>query len=108
MQKNPFLVVATGDFNAKSSNWFSQDKTRGFLKTKQDLKVIQSRNLTSQYGIHQDIKEPSHILDTSSSCIDLFFTRQPNWIIESTVHSSLHSNCYLQLVNANFNLGVAL
>ena len=25
---NPFLVVATGDINAKSSNWFSQDKTR--------------------------------------------------------------------------------
>ena len=48
MQKNPFLVVATGDFNAKSSNWFSQDKTRGFLKTKQDLKVIQSRNLICQ------------------------------------------------------------
>ena len=28
IQENPFLVVATGDFNAKSSNWFSQDKTR--------------------------------------------------------------------------------
>ena len=84
------------------------NQATGFLKTKQDLKVIQSRNLTSQYGIHQDVKEPSHILDTSSSCIDLFFTRQPNLINESRVHSSLHSNYCLQLVNANFNLGVAL
>lgn len=25
--KNPFLVVAIGDFNAKSKNWFCQDKT---------------------------------------------------------------------------------
>ena len=26
-QKNPFLVVAIGDFNVKSSNWYCQDKT---------------------------------------------------------------------------------
>ena len=25
VQRNPFLVVAIGDFNAKSSNWFCQD-----------------------------------------------------------------------------------
>ena len=33
------------------------------------------------------IKEPTHILDTSSSCIDLIFRSQPNLIIESGVHS---------------------
>ena len=27
MQRNPFLAVAIGDFHAKSSNWFCQDKT---------------------------------------------------------------------------------
>ena len=26
-QKNPFLITAIGDFNAKSKNWYSQDKT---------------------------------------------------------------------------------
>ena len=26
-QKNPFLMTAIGDFNAKSKNWYSQDKT---------------------------------------------------------------------------------
>ena len=26
-QKNPFLLTAIGDFNAKSSNWYNEDKT---------------------------------------------------------------------------------
>ena len=26
-QKNPFLITAIGDFNAKSTNWFNKDKT---------------------------------------------------------------------------------
>ena len=63
VQKNPFLVVATGDFNAKSSNWFCQDKT--------NFEVDAIENLTTQFGLHQVIKEPTHILDTSSSCIDI-------------------------------------
>ena len=27
VQRNPFLVVVIGDFNAKLSNWISKDKT---------------------------------------------------------------------------------
>ena len=55
--------------------------------------------------MHQVIEEPTHILDTSS-CIDLIFTSQPNLIIESGVHSSLHSNCHHQIIFAKFNLEV--
>ena len=83
MQRNPFLVVSIGDFNAKSSYWFCQDKT--------NFEGDAIENLTSLLGLHQVIKEPTHILDTSFSCIDLIFTSQPNLIIESGVHSSLHS-----------------
>ena len=39
------------------------------------------------------IKEPTYTLDTSSSCMNLIFTSQPNFMTESGVHSSLHSNC---------------
>ena len=52
------------------------------------------------------ITEPTHILDISSSCVDLTFTSQPNLIIESGVHSSLHSNCHHQIIFAKFNLEV--
>ena len=48
------------------------------------------------------IKEPTHILDTSSSCIDLMFTSLPNLIIDSGVHSSVHRNCHHQIVYAKF------
>ena len=97
VQRNPFLVVAIGDFNVKSSNWFCQDKTNEGDATEYK---------TSQFGLLQVIKEPTHILDTSSSCIELIFTSQPNLITDSGVHLSLHSNCHHQIIFVKFNLEV--
>ena len=96
--KNPFLVVAIGDFNAKSKRWYINDST-----TSQG-NVLE--NITSQFGLHQIIKEPTHILDNSSSCIDLIFISLPNLIIELGVYPSLHPNCHHQLVYAKFNLKI--
>ena len=97
VQRNLFLVVAIGDFNAKSSNWFCQDNT--------NFKGDAIENLTTLFGLQQVIKEPTNILDTSS-CIDLIFTSKPNLIIESGVHSSLHSNCHHQIIFTELNLEV--
>ena len=63
VQRNPFLVVAIRDLNAKSSNWSCQDKA--------NFEGDAIEYLTSQFGLHHVIQEPKHILDTSSSCIDL-------------------------------------
>ena len=52
------------------------------------------------------IKEPTHILDNSSSCIDLIFASQPNLIIESGVHPSIHPNRQPQTIYAKFNLQI--
>ena len=62
--------------------------------------------ITKQYGVHQVIKKPTHILDNSSNCIDLIFTSQRNLIIESSVYPSLHPNCHHQIVYAKFNLQI--
>ena len=62
-------------------------------------------NLASQFGLHQVIKEPT-LIDTSSSCIDLILTSQPNLIIVSGVYLPLHSNCHDQINFAKFNLEV--
>ena len=43
-QRNPFLVVAIRDFNAKSSNWSCHDKT--------NFEGDAIENLTSQFGLH--------------------------------------------------------
>ena len=47
-QKNPFLLVAIGDFNAKAKIWYCNDNT-----------ISQGNalgNVTSQFGLHQVIK----------------------------------------------------
>ena len=59
-------MVAVGDFNAKSSNWYNKDITSD------EGRKIEAE--TSKNGLHQEINEPKHILNNSSSCIDLFLT----------------------------------
>ena len=97
-ETNPFLVIALGDFNTKLSQWYKNDKT-----TTEGSKIA---NLTSQYGLKQIINQPTHILNNSSSCIDLLFTSQPNLVMESGVHSSLHSNCHNRIIHARSNLKI--
>ena len=64
-RKSPFLLVAIGDFNAKSKVWYCNDNTTSQGKPLE--------NVTSQSGLHQVMKEPTHILHNCSLCIDLIF-----------------------------------
>ena len=52
------------------------------------------------------IYEPTHILPSSASCIDLIFTNQLNLVINSGVHPSHHQNCHHQIIFAQINLKV--
>ncbi len=54
--------------------------------------------LISDLGLDKLIAEPTHLVGTSKSCIDLIFTDQPNFIIESSVHPKLHEQCHHQIV----------
>ena len=92
---DPFLVTKIGDFNAKSSYWWSGDKT--------SQEGLQIDSLTSFYGLHQLISQATHVFNNSSSCIDLIFTSQPNLVIQSGVYSSLHNNSHHNIVFAKFN-----
>ena len=58
-------MVALGYFNAKTSNRYNKDITSD------EGRKIEA--VTSQNGLHQGIKEPTHILNNSSSSIDLIF-----------------------------------
>ena len=97
VQKGSFLTTIIGDFNAKSCNWYSHDKT--------NFEGSTIENVTSQFGLHQLINKPTHLLQ-NSLCIDLIFTSQPNIVVESVVHPSLHSNCHHQIICAKFNLKI--
>ena len=63
-------------------------------------------NLTSSYGLKQLIAEPTHILSTTSSCIDLLFTNQSNMVVNNGVFSSVYQRCHHQLVFAKGNLKI--
>ena len=54
----------------------------------------------------QLIIEPTHILQQSSSCIDLTFTNQPNIVMDSGVDSSLHPKCHHQIIYSKLNLNI--
>ena len=97
VNKNP-LIVALGDFNAKTTNWYKND-----INSYEGLKIDTS---TSQLGLQQLINEPTNLIANSFSCIDLIFTSQPDLVMESGVHSSLHPNCHHQIVFAKIKLKI--
>ena len=56
--------------------------------------------------MHQLISDPTYLLPNSSSCIDLIFTDQPNLVLDSDIHPSLHLNCHHQITFSRYNLDV--
>ena len=92
------FVLMIGDFNAKSSSWSTNNTTTP--------EGAQLDSITSLYGMKQLISEPTHILQQSSSCIDLIFTNQPNIVMDSGVDSSLHSKCHHQIIYSKLNLKI--
>ena len=98
VQRGSFLTAVIEDFKTKSCNWYSHDKT--------SFKGSTVESITSQFGLHQLINEPTHLLQNSCLCIDLMFTSQPNIVVESGVQQSLHLNCHHQITFAKFNLKI--
>ena len=96
VHKKQFLIVALGDLNAKTTNWYKND-----INSYEGLKID---TITSQFGLQQLINELTHLTANSSSCIHLIFTTQSNLEMESGVHSSLHPNCHHQIAFAKINL----
>ena len=68
----------------------------GHLMIQQLLKVL--NYFTSLYGMKKVITEPTHISESSASCIDLVFINQPNIVMDSGVHLTLQEKCYHQII----------
>ena len=97
-QKNPFVTVVIGDFNFRSSKWWTDDKT-----TQGGLKV---ENLLSQFSLPQVINRSTHIFQNFNFCIDLLFANQQNFITDPGIHPSRYSNCHHQIIYGKFNLKI--
>ena len=92
--KSQFTVVF-GDLNARSPSWWSEDITT--------IHGTQIDSLTTTHGFKQMISDPIHILPQSSSCIDLIFTDQSNYVIDCGTYP-LHPNCHDQITFCKLNL----
>ena len=64
--KISFLIAVLGDFNARTQSWYQNDIIT-FDRWEIDIG-------TSQFGLSYIIKEPTHILSNSASCIELIST----------------------------------
>ena len=85
--KSQFTVVF-GDLNSRSPACWSQDITT--------INGTQIDSLTTTHGFKQMTSDPTHILPQSSSCIDLIFTDQPNYVIDCGSYPSLHPICTMK------------
>ena len=54
----------------------------------------------------QVITEPTHILESSPSCIDLIFSNQSKLMTDSGVHPTLHAKCHHQIIYSKLNLKI--
>ena len=80
--EQPFSIVITGDFNCRSNQLWVNDIEND------EGKVF--KPFISELGLHQLISETKHLMGSSSSCINLILTDQPNLFSKTGVHQSLH------------------
>ena len=65
---NPLFYLILGDFNVQSPTCWDDDKT--------SIEGIRLDARSSLYGLHQLIKEWTHLMESSASDLDLIFTNQ--------------------------------
>ena len=95
--KSQFTIIL-GDFNARSSSWWSN-----YIANPNCI-LIDTLMVTR--GFKHLISDATHMLSQSLSCIDLIFTDQPNYVIDCGIHPSLNQNCHHQITFCNVNLTV--
>ena len=95
--KSQFTVVL-GALNARSPAWWSKGITPSH--------DTQINSLTTTHGFKEIISDPTHILPQLSSCIDLIFTDQYNYVIDCGTYPSLHPNCHHQITFYKLDLKV--
>ena len=96
----PTLSVIAGEFNARSSSWWSND-----VNSTEESKLY---SLTASNGFDQLINESRHIQTKGFPCIGFIFTNQLNVSVRFGIQASLHPNCHHhQVVHLSFYLSIS-
>ena len=86
-EKQKTLLVITGNFNAKSSRWWSLDKDN---------------------SEGREINKPTNVTKESFTGIDLIFATRPNLIRETGVELSIFKKCHHNLIYGIIDFKVPL
>ena len=86
--------------------WFWCKIRNCYKHNKMAYRGAKVNGFTTQFRLPQIIKEPTHILAKSSSCVKLIYMSHQKLVIESGAHSSLHPNCHHQIKYAKFDLKI--
>ena len=96
--ENPHAIIMSGDFNARSPLLWSQE-------TREELPGKRIANIANIHNFEQLIDEPTHLpRGDIATCIDLIFTNQPFFFVDSGVHPSLDINCKHQIIYGKLNI----
>ena len=100
-RESPVCSIAIGDFNAKSTNWWTEGTNNQC--------GLELQNIMTMLGYSQIINEPTNFEpNKSSTCIDLIFTNQTNLVVESGTHPSLYNTCHHQIIYAKISFMINL
>ena len=99
-EENPSLVVLTGDFNARSPLFWSEERHENMPGEKlSDFMLLNC--------LEQLIAEPTHFpRDDIETCIDLIFTDKPASFVDSGVIPSPDPKCKHQIIHGTINFSV--
>ena len=96
----PLCSIVTGDFNARCSRWWKNDMT--------NLQGQELDSLTLSAGYNQIIDKPTHVINTSMSCIDLIFCTNQSVISNHGVDVSIFDKCHHNIIYGKINIRVPL
>ena len=94
----PHCIILTGDLNAHLREWYGEDDNFG----------LTFQRIFNKHGISQLIHEPTFLTNKAKTCIDILATDQPNLVLKSEVHPSLHTNCHHQVIYSKINILIVL
>ena len=97
-KENPYAIILTGDFNARSPLFWQDETIENSLGKKLSDLVLFNQ-------MDQIINEPTPFpRDNIGTCIDLIMTNQPNLFVHSGVIQSPDPMCKHQIIHGIINL----
>ena len=95
----PLCSIVTGNFNACCSKWWKNNITKLLGQE------FESRTLSA--GYNQITDKPTHVINTSMSCIDLIFCTNQS-VISNGVNVSILGKCHHNIIYGKINIRVPL